>query len=144
MLLSHVIDVVQVGIEGGVVAEITEYQCDNDQRPKSIQFDFTPSFGLWFATVNKEFVRFFRRNREQRQENHHKKYRSDKHQRTEKPEIVHGFGFHENQARESCYSGDVPDDQRLYHVFQRLAFVRFLLDMVKIMQRIINGNTNNH
>ena len=36
LLLRHVVDVVQVGIKGGVLAVIAEYQRDDNQRPKSV------------------------------------------------------------------------------------------------------------
>ena len=77
LLLRYVVDVVQVGIEGGFFAEPTEYQGYDDQRPKSKQLDFAPSFRRSRTVVNEEFVGFSRHDGKQRQENHHEQDGSD-------------------------------------------------------------------
>ena len=131
----------QVGIEGGVLAEIGEYQCEDNQRPKSIQFDFAPGLRRCLAVVDEEFLGLLGHHGKQGEEDHHEEDGAHQRQGAEESEVAHGLGLHENETGKGRHRGEVADDQRLDDILQGLAFVGFLLDVVEIMQGIVDRYT---
>ena len=132
----------QVGIEGGVLAEIGEYQCEDNQRPKSIQFDFAPGLRRCFAVVDEEFLGLLGHHGKQGEEDHHEEDGAHQRQGAEESEVAHGFGLHEDETGKGRHRGEVADDQRLDDILQGLAFVGFLLDVVEIMQGVVDRDAD--
>ena len=85
-----------------------------------------------------------RRRNEHGQEEKDEQDRSHQHHRPDEAEVMQRIGLQEKQRQERTHGGDVAHQERIHLLGQGFPFVRLILQVVHIMERIVHGDADDH
>ena len=143
LLLGHVVDMMQVGVESHLPA--FPYQQDRSQQKHPQEGLAGPFAGMKIAVEIQFYQRralpFSLRNK-YRKKYQDKENGSHQHHGADKTEIVERVSLQEQETQESTYSSNIPHQQRIHLFCQGSSLVLLIFQVVHIMQRIINGNAD--
>ena len=140
----HVIDVLHVAVERGATAEIGKDPCQHDypQQHDAVR----PSPARQAPPAERQaLARTAHRPaplQEHREADQHEQDGAHQGQRAEPAQVAHGLGIQQHQAEEGTDSRDVARQQGRHHLFQCLAHVRLMLQVLHEMQRIVDRNAD--
>ena len=90
------------------------------------------------------FCGSFQRSDDHGQQDQYEQDGAGQQQRAHQSQVAHGLGIEQDQAEEGAHGGHVADKQGLHHVLEHLALVAAVLQVVDEVQRIVDGDADNH